>query len=186
MTIDISNLSPEQRAFLKVNPDLLKSLERGIPQQVRAFQSRKEKLKKSKSPLQRELDKGSEEKCKAKAELERLRKRAERLKRKVKSSHQKEMAELQAKIRKYEFRLDPALRKIQRKLEEKLTVTSKMVCPNCGDPDRGNKVNGKPWCFKCNTILVAKDKLQKWLKLPKVKEAHDSRKDEFKRRGLDF
>ena len=56
MTIDISQLSPEKRAFLKANPELLKSLEQTIPMKISAMQKRKEKLKKSKAKRQRDID----------------------------------------------------------------------------------------------------------------------------------
>ena len=56
MTVDISNLSPEKRAFLKANPDLLKSLEQEIPKHVKRLQIRKMKENKSKAEWQREIE----------------------------------------------------------------------------------------------------------------------------------
>jgi len=41
---------------------------------------------------------------------------------------------------------------------------SELVCPVCGEPDKGNKVNGKPWCLKCNVELVPRGKVKKMLK----------------------
>ncbi|GAI35800.1 unnamed protein product, partial [marine sediment metagenome] len=44
MTIDISELSQEKRAFLKANPGLLESLEEAIPGHIRTAQATQEKL----------------------------------------------------------------------------------------------------------------------------------------------
>ena len=35
---------------------------------------------------------------------------------------------------------------------------AKLVCPDCGESDHGNRVNKKPWCMKCNMPLVYKSK----------------------------
>lgn len=35
---------------------------------------------------------------------------------------------------------------------------AKLVCPECGEPDRGNRVNKTPWCIKCNVPLVPRGK----------------------------
>ena len=43
MSIDISQLSPEKQAFLKANPELLESLEKTIPKQVKGVQEREKK-----------------------------------------------------------------------------------------------------------------------------------------------
>lgn len=158
MTIDLSHLSQEKRAFLKANPDLLKSLEKEIPLQAGRVQARKEKLRKGKAKWQRDLEDVDRK-------VDDAKKRAEELRRKY----------------------DPKLMEINRKLLMK-AVSGKgaLVCPVCGDSDHGNKMNGKPWCFKCKTTLVPKDKLEDWLKLPKVKVLSKSLKDEFKKQGLDF
>jgi len=41
--------------------------------------------------------------------------------------------------------------------------TDKLVCPCCGEGDNGNRMNGKPWCIKCNVALASKAKMKKWM-----------------------
>ena len=148
MTIDISQLSPEKRAFLKVNPELLKSLEQQIPRQVAGVQKREEKRKKTRAKWQCDLDEAVG--------------RAEKLRREY----------------------DPLLREIQGKLLRKLDVVKgedSLVCPKCGEGDKGNKMNGKPWCFKCNVTLMPKNQVAKWLELPKMKVLRRNFKDDVNR-----
>lgn len=52
MTLDLSQLPPEQRTFLKAHPDLLRSLERAIPVQAGRLKRKRE----ARSKLQRELE----------------------------------------------------------------------------------------------------------------------------------
>jgi len=148
VTIDISQLSPEKRAFLKVNPELLKSLEQQIPRQVAGVQKREEKRKKTRAKWQCDLDEAVG--------------RAEKLRREY----------------------DPLLREIQGKLLRKLDVVKgedSLVCPKCGEGDKGNKMNGKPWCFKCNVTLMPKNQVAKWLELPKMKVLRRNFKDDVNR-----
>jgi hypothetical protein len=59
---------------------------------------------------------------------------------------------------------------------------SDLVCPSCGGVDEGNKVNGKPWCLKCNTMLVQRGKLKKWMKKAiKVLSKNDALKKDLER-----
>lgn len=159
MTLDLSNLTPEKRAFLKAHPDLLKSLETGMVKQAGKVQNRKLKEQRGKSKLQRDLD------CK----VEKIKDNTAKLRRKY----------------------DPHLMRIQSSFISTLDVdrgTKGVVCPVCGRSDEEcghNKMNGKPWCFKCNSPLIPKSKLKKWRKTV-VKALRPSLKDEFKRRGLDF
>jgi hypothetical protein len=148
MPIDISQLSPEKRAFLKANPEFLKSLEEQILRQVAGVQKREEKLEKGKGKWQRDLEEAMD--------------RAEKLRREY----------------------DPLLREIQDNFERKLEVVKgedSLVCPECGEGDKGNKMNGKPWCFKCNVTLMPKSQVAKWLKLPKTKTLRSSFKDDVDR-----
>lgn len=167
MTIDLSNLSQEKRAFLKVNPDLLKSLEQTIPKQAARVQTRQKKLSKGKSKLQRELEEIDGKVAEAK-------RKAGEFKR--------------------DYMLNRHLREINEKYNNRHGVSrgSKgLVCPLCGEPNgaytkgKPNKINGKPACLKCNVPLIRKDKVVKWLKLPRVKVPRDGL-SEFKRRRLDF
>lgn len=77
-----------------------------------------------------------------------------------------------------EYPLNPNLRKINQKFMEKVEVASKLVCPVCGGSDEGNKMNGKPWCFKCNSPLLPKHKLRKWLR-HRIKVSDKSLKSNF-------
>lgn len=105
--------------------------------------------------------------------------------RKTKSKHQREMEDLEKKVAelKRKYMADPALREINRKFMERLKPenASKLVCPSCGEGDKGNRMNSKPWCFKCKTVLLPKDKMAKWMKEPTIKVLGKSMKDELKR-----
>lgn len=148
MTLDLSSLSNEKRAFLEANPELLSSLEKAIPLQAGRVQSRKEKLRKGKSKLQRDLHR-----------VEDAKRKADELRR----------------------RYDPRLMEIERKVFGDAVVASKLVCPECGEGDHGNRMNKHPWCMKCNTALVPKNMLKKWRKLPTVKFARNALKNELHR-----
>ena len=151
--IELSQLSPEKRAFLKVNPELLKSLEQQIPIQIAGVQKREEKLLKGKAKWQRDL---------------------EGVDRRVQ----------EAKAKADELRRDPLLLDIQDKLLSKLDVVKgedSLICPKCGEGNNGNKMNGNPWCLKCNLPLIPKCKVAKWLKLPKTKVLRRSFKDDVDR-----
>jgi len=145
MPIDLSRLNPEKRAFLKAYPDLLKSLEQSISQQVHRVQTRKQRMEKGKPKWQREVEEAV--------------KKAEELRRKY----------------------NPYLMEIERKLLRKAVTVLGLVCPVCGEGDRGNRKNGKPWCLKCDVPLVAKDKVEKWRRLLKVKVLHKDLRDELRR-----
>ncbi|MCJ7634208.1 hypothetical protein MUP77_17695 [Candidatus Bathyarchaeota archaeon] len=79
---------------------------------------------------------------------------------------------------------NPHLKEIEQKIVGKATVASDMICPSCGDGDKGNKINGKPWCFKCNTTLIHRNKIGKWTN---IKIVSNSLKSESKKinPGLD-
>ena len=36
-----------------------------------------------------------------------------------------------------------------------------IICPVCGDGDRGNTMNRKPWCPKCNRQLLPYEKVER-------------------------
>ncbi|MBA7468136.1 hypothetical protein ES707_03377 [subsurface metagenome] len=58
----------------------------------------------------------------------------------------------------------PSLRRITENYKLKYNLQSGgLVCPKCGDPDYNNKMNGKPWCFKCNIELISTNKITKWI-----------------------
>ncbi|MBA7715436.1 hypothetical protein ES703_124482 [subsurface metagenome] len=64
---------------------------------------------------------------------------------------------------------------------EKVRLATELVCPKCNEGDSGNRMNKQPWCMKCNTALIPKNKLKKWNKLPEVKFAPNALKDELRR-----
>jgi len=157
VTLDISNLSEEKQKFLKANPELLKSLEKEIPLQVQRVDTRKQKMNKGKSKLQRDLEDVDQRVEDAKRKADRLRS---------------------------EYMVDPHLREISTKYQSllgKSESASMLVCPKCKEGDHGNKMNKQPWCMKCNTALVPKNMLEKWRKLPEVKIVHDAIKKELHR-----
>lgn len=131
MTIDTSQLDPEKQAFLKANPDVLKSIEQAIPLQAKRVQTRRERVQRGKAEWQQKVD-----------------------------DTEREVEELK---RKY----DPILMELERNYEaslEKVKVKD-LVCPVCGEGDRGNVMNDRPWCFKCNTPLLPKGKVQDFIKV---------------------
>lgn len=92
-----------------------------------------------------------------------------------KSSLQKEIGDVRDKVeslkRSFYFH-DPALRELNdsitnRLREEAVSTSKKMVCLECGDIDHGNRMNGQPWCMKCQLPLIPKEKADKWVKQPR-------------------
>jgi altronate dehydratase len=111
-------------------------------------------------------------------EVNTIKKRMETLKR-SRSFPQQEMERLSKELRTLEFRLDPALQEINRHFREQTKTTTSLTCPDCGESDKGNKMNGKPWCFKCNVPLVRKDRVEK--KLSKIKVIRNPYRRELQR-----
>lgn len=135
--IDISQLPPDQLEYLKQNPAFLEALEAEIPRQVAHTEKRQAKTRRGKVKWQREIDEAMEKAEKAESRADGLR-------------------------REY----DPLLRELSEKYAERLPKIegTGLICPECGDKDHGNKMNGNPWCMKCQTPLVASDKVAKWVK----------------------
>lgn len=96
---------------------------------------------------------------------------------------QQDLADTMRKVDalRYKYVTDPHLREIEQKLLAKAPILSDLVCPACGEGNKGNRMNGKPWCMKCNVPLIPKRKLEAWLKLPEIKVSHSSLKDEIER-----
>lgn len=74
------------------------------------------------------------------------------------------------------------LRKIAKPyMEMKPTELLDVFCPKCGDRDRGNRRNGRPWCFKCDWEMFTREKLEKWLnrklKIPPREEIEETLKE---------
>lgn len=82
---------------------------------------------------------------------------------KSKSKWQRGFDEALAKADESRRERNPNLQEIQDKFLRKLNVVKgegKLVCPKCGDSDKGNKMNGKPFCFKCKAPLVLRRKIK--------------------------
>jgi hypothetical protein len=79
---------------------------------------------------------------------------------------QRDLGKIMDRAEKLRREYDPLLREIQDKFNRKLDVVEgdSLVCPQCGEGDKGNKMNGKRWCLKCNVPLVPKSQA-KWLKI---------------------
>jgi len=63
-------------------------------------------------------------------------------------------------------------REITENLRRLYKPESDLVCPQCGETDsRGNRMNGKPFCFKCQLVMISREKVKNWIKpvKPKVK-----------------
>jgi cell division protein FtsB len=158
--------------------ELEKELLSAAKTEFRKLAVRREKMAKSKGRFQRTLDAVDRETAEMRNKANALKKRMETLKR-SRSFPQQEMNQLSKELSLLEFRLDPALQEINRRFREQTKTTTSLTCPNCGESDKGNKMNGKPWCFKCNTVLVPKDKVAKWK--GQIKVLPKSLKDELKR-----
>lgn len=62
-----------------------------------------------------------------------------------------------------EIMSNPHAREITENLR-KLHSTGSLICPQCGDTDHHNTVNGKPFCMACNLPLMSREKAEKWVK----------------------
>lgn len=105
----------------------------------------------------------------AKIEWMKVQRRKIKLK-KGKSKIQRDIEEVNEKVERIrrEHLRDPVLREIDKRFKASLHINGGrggLVCPVCGGKDQGNKMNDKPWCFECNTRLVPKNKIKKWLPL---------------------
>lgn len=126
------------------------------PKQWKRFQLKQAKLDKGKPKWQREISlKITNSECQRDSTL-------------VKA--QKIREEGEALRRQY----DPELVRINANLSMKIGNTSTLHCPKCHESDRGNKINGKPWCMKCNVSLESRFLAKKLLPhikvLPKTKK----------------
>jgi hypothetical protein len=44
-----------------------------------------------------------------------------------------------------------------------------LACPQCGERDHHNSMNGRPWCMSCNVELLPASTLEKWRREPQMK-----------------
>jgi formylmethanofuran dehydrogenase subunit E len=125
------------------------------PKQWERFQKNRLKRMKGKVKWQREIDEIDSKVADAKAKAEELR-------------------------RKY----DPELMRITANLDRKMGAPAGgLRCPKCGESDRHNMMNGKPWCMKCNVPLELPYLVKKHL--PDVKVLPKTKKLNVTFRGLD-
>ena len=62
------------------------------------------------------------------------------------------------------------LEEIEKQYFKKIgTIETKVYCRNCGAPNGYNRMNGKPWCFKCNRPLTVTYKKPEKKANPKLK-----------------
>ena len=47
--------------------------------------------------------------------------------------------------------------------------TEGLICPCCGDYDHGNRINGKPFCVRCNLQLMSQKKADKRVRSQEIK-----------------
>ena len=53
---------------------------------------------------------------------------------------------------------------------------SVLMCPVCGDGDRHNTLNGKPWCLKCNSPLIRRDAVKEFVKIRRLSKQEANRR----------
>lgn len=65
---------------------------------------------------------------------------------------------------------NPHAREITENMRKLHSVEGSLVCPQCGETDsHGNRMNGKPFCFKCQLPMISKEEAEKWVKPSKPK-----------------
>ena len=104
--------------------------------------------KSSRRNVEKDLARIQEIKDSAEAKAEAAKMKAEQLRR--------EAEELRRKN-------NPMLRRITATLSEKSVLKVGLICPLCGEPDKGNKINKTPSCLKCNVALVTPKQVKDWV-----------------------
>lgn len=66
---------------------------------------------------------------------------------------QQEIGKVTARAEEVRRQYDPELMRIDANLERKVGSAIGFHCPKCGERDMGNRMEGKPWCMKCNVPL---------------------------------
>ena len=74
------------------------------------------------------------------------------------------MTKARAVMRMSDGELDEWVQKHRFKIvaPEEAGIKSKLVCPICRGPDRGNRLNSKPACFDCMHVLVPEGELKNY------------------------
>ena len=74
--------------------------------------------------------------------------------------------------REAELMSNEGAREITENLRKLHSTESGVVCPQCGETNsHGNRMNGKPFCFRCNLIMISKEKAKNWVKPQKPKKS---------------
>jgi hypothetical protein len=64
--------------------------------------------------------------------------------------------------------VNPQAREINENLRRMHSSPNNLVCPECGETQsNGNKMNGKPYCYKCNVPMMHREDLDKYIPKPK-------------------
>lgn len=95
----------------------------------------------------------------------------------VKQASQKRVEEVRRRAREVQRRAEdarkraeelrrmhnPMLKRITETLEAEDVLKLGLVCPVCGEGDKGNRMNKRPWCFKCNVPLIRPNRVARWV-----------------------
>jgi len=93
----------------------------------------------------------------------------ERERKKLMEKHEGYMRQAELAKQQAKFMTDPAMREITENLKRKHSAGG-LICPVCGGREEGNRMNGKPWCMKCNAPLMTLEKAIGWVKPEKHKK----------------
>ena len=93
------------------------------------------------------------------------------------------VADVKARAEELRRQYDPELMRITANLDSKNGMSLGLQCSKCHEPDRGNKMNGKPWCMKCNVALESPFLVKK--RLPDMKLLPKTKRLDVTFRGLD-
>ena len=95
----------------------------------------------------------------------------------MRAEHREIMAETKQKANAVRFKVEALRREADSKREEvakqykfetrtheeaEEIINDKLICPICRGPDRGNIMNGEPYCFGCMHKLVPKSELKNY------------------------
>jgi len=87
---------------------------------------------------------------------------------KGKAKWQRQIEDAKEESEKIRRTFDPELSRIEASFMRKIGAPAGLRCSKCGEPNRGNKMNGKPWCFRCNAPMNSADKAEKQFPVVRV------------------
>ena len=109
-----------------------------------------------KQDVEEELKRLQRVKEEAQRSVEEAKRQAENIKRRI-EKRRGEITETAEELR----RLNNPL--LQRAMKNFEVSKVDLVCPICGEGDKGNRMNEKPWCVNCNTQLIKYKLAEKWM-----------------------